>query len=429
MSSRQYSWLTPHHASNTLLRSQFKTYSKDGGDIPVPTFIPSYAVAEGARQSQRKQRTQVIAAAGTGAALLVAIVLAIVYFCLMHVKRCSSSSSTRRTSVATGSYQPSEETSMKLRSFAIKELEQATSSFNQKNIVGQGGFGRVYKGLLPDGSLVAIKRRFHQPSQYFVQEAMNIGSIRHKHIVSLRGYCQEAHQQMLVYDYLPNTNVGFHLYDAEGSLPLGKLGMQQRLSIALDAAKGLQFLHALEPPLLHMNFKTNNVLVDESFVAKVADFGLSKFMESGSCAAPSSSTDWFLDPELNMGGVYSKKSDVYGFGVFLLELITGRRATSRNPAWHGLNLIEEVRRVSDPSTFCFYDEKLKSSPVTAKQALSVMKLAMQCVDTGARRPTMTAVVHKLEQMVQSGDMGHQPSQPESNCPEISNVALGSELFK
>ncbi|XP_039138242.1 probable leucine-rich repeat receptor-like protein kinase At5g49770 [Dioscorea cayenensis subsp. rotundata] len=378
-------------------------YYKEGGDIPVPTITP-YGSYEDAKN--RKHRTQVIAAAGAGAALFVAMALTIVYLCLMHAKR-----SARRTSAATASSsQHCEETSMrKQRSFTFKELEQATASFNQKNIVGQGGFGTVYKGLLQNGSLVAIKRRFHQPSQHFLQQAMNIGNIQHKHIVKLRGYCQETHQQMLVYDYFPNSNVGFHLYDAEG-LPLGKLGIQQRLSIALDAAKGLQFLHALAPPVLHMNFKTSNVLVDESFIAKVADFGLSKFIERRS-----TTTNWFLDPQLKRGDVFSEKSDVYGFGVFLLELITGYRVTNRNPAWNGLNLIEQARSVSDPSVLCLHDERIKASPVAAKQAWSVMKLAMQCVDAGARRPTMSMVVQELKQIVQ--------------CPVISNVALGSHLFK
>ncbi|XP_070674413.1 probable serine/threonine-protein kinase PBL21 isoform X7 [Malus domestica] len=345
-----YPLLFVTHPSIQLRKEHHKPRSRRieaivDGDNVTPTLTP----VEEVRGNHSSKPKVAAITGGVVATLLVIIIVMLVYICLMRVKRL-----TRRTS-ETASSPPSPTVQWErgdtspyavahspysapnLRQLTILELEQATRNFNEINIIGQGRFGLVYKGLLQDGTIVAIKRRLHAPTQYFFHEVKHVARVNHVHILRLIGYCQDATQQLLVYDYLPNGNVGNHLYDAEG-LPIGKLGIKHRLSIALGAAKGLAHLHSLVPPLLHMHFGTSNVLLDESFTAKVSDYGLTKLLV-GHHAGSSSAVDCFRDPELDSSKKFSEISDVYSFGVFLLELISGREANARNQLNSGDNLI------------------------------------------------------------------------------------------
>ncbi|RXI04573.1 hypothetical protein DVH24_038847 [Malus domestica] len=398
------------------------------GDNVTPTLTP----VEEVRGNHSSKPKVAAITGGVVATLLVIIIVMLVYICLMRVKRL-----TRRTS-ETASSPPSPTVQWErgdtspyavahspysapnLRQLTILELEQATRNFNEINIIGQGRFGLVYKGLLQDGTIVAIKRRLHAPTQYFFHEVKHVARVNHVHILRLIGYCQDATQQLLVYDYLPNGNVGNHLYDAEG-LPIGKLGIKHRLSIALGAAKGLAHLHSLVPPLLHMHFGTSNVLLDESFTAKVSDYGLTKLLV-GHHAGSSSAVDCFRDPELDSSKKFSEISDVYSFGVFLLELISGREANARNQLNSGDNLILQVKDCKDLDRFV--DETLGGmSRQTAKQ---MMELALMCVDGSERRPQMQIVVEELERIRRGRESNHFHIEVDE---EIGAVTLGSELFK
>ncbi|TYI12447.1 hypothetical protein ES332_A09G278500v1 [Gossypium tomentosum] len=210
------------------------------------------------------------------------------------------------------------------KEFMLEELEQATKQFAESSLIGYGSFGLVYKGLLRD-VVVAIKRHPGIPRPEFVAGVMYLSEIQHRNLVTLLGYCQEGGSQMLVYEYLPNGSMCNHLYDTGREAPT-RLEFKQRLSIALGAARGLCHLHGLKPPLIHKNFKTGNVLVDEDFIAKVADAGVSMLLEKIEEASPSytSSVNIFRDPEVEVLGSFTETSDVYSFGAFLLELITGQ---------------------------------------------------------------------------------------------------------
>ncbi|XP_020085896.1 probable serine/threonine-protein kinase At1g01540 isoform X2 [Ananas comosus] len=218
------------------------------------------------------------------------------------------------------------------RPFTLEELEQATKNFSESNLVGAGSFGLVYKGLLLDGRIVAIKRRLGSPKQEFVEEVKRLADIWHRNLVTLIGYCQEGGLQMVVSEYLPNGSVCGHLYDT-GRDSVTRLEFKQRLSIAIGVAKGLSHLHSLAPPLVHKDFKTSNVLVDENFIAKVADAGIVRLVQrsEGVGSSHTSGCNIFLDPEVNSSGQLSESSDVYSFGVFLLELITGQEVVRHIP--------------------------------------------------------------------------------------------------
>ncbi|KAM1951654.1 hypothetical protein ACFX15_006241 [Malus domestica] len=296
------------HSSIQLQKEHHKPRSRRiaaivDGDNGTPTLTPVEKVR--GNHSTKPKVAAIIG--GVVATLLVIIVVMLVYICLMRVKRLTRQTSETVSSAPSppvqwerGDASPyaiahSPYSAPNLRQLTILELEQATCNFSETNIISQGRFGLVYKGLLQDGTIVAIKRRLHAPTQYFFHEVKHVARVNHMHILRLIGYCQDATQQLLVYDYLPNGNVGNHLYDAEG-LPIGRLGIRQRLSIALGAAKGLAHLRSLVPPLLHMHFRTSNVLLDENFTAKVSDYGLTKLLV-GHHAGSSSAVDCFVDPE------------------------------------------------------------------------------------------------------------------------------------
>ncbi|XP_015581542.1 probable serine/threonine-protein kinase PBL28 isoform X1 [Ricinus communis] len=398
-----------------------------GRDNGVPTLTPLQPAND--KKSSKQKFAAIIA--GAGAALLVIVIVALVYMCLMRIKKVlrhrsetASSMPSSPSDLARGNIFPyaaaqSPFNARDLRQLSIVEVEHATHNFSQSNIIGEGSFGFAYKGLLLDGSIVAIKRCLHKPVQDFVHEVKHIASVHHKHLVDLIGYCEDTHQKFLVYDYISNGNVGSYLYDSEG-LPIGKLDMRQRLSIALGAAKGLQYLHSMVPPLLHMHFRSSNVLLGDNIIAKVSDYGLLKLAMESHRAGTSSAIDYFLDPELSLSKNFSERSDVYSFGVFLLELISGHEARGRYMSISGHNLIQESRECNLEN---FIDRTLGERTIQAAKPL--MELALQCIDVSMKRPSMTRIVQEIEQ-IQGREIRY--SQAEFD-EEIGSVTLGSELFK
>ncbi|GMI72164.1 hypothetical protein like AT3G26700 [Hibiscus trionum] len=308
------------------------------------------------------------------------------------------------------------------RQFVLEELEQATKQFSESNLIGYGIFGPVYKGLLRD-IVVAIKRHPGAPRPEFVAGVTYLSEIRHRNVVSLLGYCQVGGSQMLVYEYLPNGSMCNHLYDTGRDAPT-RLEFKQRLSIALGAARGLCHLHGLKPPLIHKNFKTANVLVDEDFIAKVADAGVSELLEKIEEAGPSytSSANIFRDPEVEVSGSFTQTSDVYSFGVFLLELVTGQdQAVHMNHLGSNESLIQWVQ--SRLSSNDFVDHRLVGS-FTMDGIRDLIKLTLKCMSfPGKRRPDMNMVSVQLEQ-IREKEMEMTTVRGEGTA----KITLGSELF-
>ncbi|XP_062179269.1 probable receptor-like protein kinase At2g39360 isoform X2 [Phragmites australis] len=309
-----------------------------------------------------------------------------------------------------------------VRQFSLEELVQATKNFSEANVVGAGSFGLVYMGLLLDGTVVVIKRRVAAPRQEFAEEARWLSEIRHRNIVTLIGYCQEGGLQMLVYEYLSNGSVCGHLYDT-GKGSMTRLEFKQRLSISIGAAKGLNHLHSFVPPLIHKDFKTNNVLVDENFIAKVADAGLVRLLRGSEDVGPSHgfSSSVYQDPEVHSVEQFSESSDVYSFGVFLLELITGKEAAclippeSREPLAHWM----EAHFSSDE----LIDPRLGGS-FTSESMKELIGLTFQCLNPSSRRrPKMRLVVTELDQILET-----EMSMTTIMGDGTAIVTLGSQLF-
>ncbi|XP_017699436.1 probable serine/threonine-protein kinase At1g01540 [Phoenix dactylifera] len=308
------------------------------------------------------------------------------------------------------------------RQFTLEELSQATKSFDECNLVGSGSFGLVYKGLLLDGTIVAIKMRRGSPQPEFVEEVKKLSEICHRNLVTLIGYCQEGGLQMLVFEYLPNGSISHHLYDTGRDIAM-RLEFKQRLSVAIGTAKGLNHLHSLVPQVVHKDFKSSNVLVDENFIAKVADAGIAKLLQRLDNAGPSRSSDGnvFQDPEVEEFGALSEASDVYSFGVFLLELITGREAAHLLSPESEESLVQwvEGHLVSND----LIDRRLGSS-FTSEGMKDLIGLTLRCLNPSGRgRPKMSSVATELDRILET----------EMTLTTVMGdgtaiVTLGSQLF-
>ncbi|KAG8646134.1 probable receptor-like protein kinase At1g11050 [Manihot esculenta] len=224
----------------------------------------------------------------------------------------------------------------------IHDLEKATENFSQKNFIGRGGFGFVYKGVLSDGTTVAVKRIIESDFQgdaEFCNEVEIISNLKHRNLVPLRGCCvadqdenyaEKGSQRYLVYDYMPNGNLDDHLFPSfDDKTRKNLLTWPQRKSIILDVAKGLAYLHyGVKPAIYHRDIKATNILLDGDMRARVADFGLAKQSKEGQSHLTTrvAGTHGYLAPEYALYGQLTEKSDVYSFGVVVLEIMCGRKA-------------------------------------------------------------------------------------------------------
>ncbi|KAJ7964334.1 GPCR kinase [Quillaja saponaria] len=296
----------------------------------------------------------------------------------------------------------SSKTSIKIdgvRGFTYEEMTLATNNFNSSTQVGQGGYGKVYKGILADGTLVAIKRAQEgslQGEKEFLTEIQLLSRLHHRNLVSLIGYCDEEDEQMLVYEFMSNGTLRNHL-SANSKKPLS---FATRLKIALGSAKGILYLHnEADPPIFHRDIKASNILLDSKFTVKVADFGLSRLAPvpdiEGIVPAHVSTvvkgTPGYLDPEYFLTHKLTDKSDVYSLGVVFLELLTGMQ-----PISHGKNIVREVNvAYQSGMVFSVIDGQMGSYPSGCVEKF--LSLALKCCqDETDARPTMAEVVRELE---------------------------------
>ncbi|KAH7518974.1 hypothetical protein FEM48_Zijuj09G0228500 [Ziziphus jujuba var. spinosa] len=385
-----------------------------------------------------------IVGGAAGAVALVGIIVLLIWFCLVKTRSVSRTSETGSSdpSLQVGRHAGVELSIRETRRFQIEELSLATKNFSDRSLIGVGKFGEVYKGLLHDGMIVAIKKRPGAPSQEFVNEVHYLSAIRHRNLVTLLGYCQENNLQFLIYEHIPNGSVSSHLYGA-GLDSREKLEFKSRLTVALGAAKGdplqnqthlsyllagLAHLHSLSPRLVHKDFKTANVLVDENFIAKVADAGIRNFLGRVNTAGPSSQVtadEIFLSPEVREFGRFSEKSDIYSFGVFLLELVSGREATELASSDSSQNLVEWVQNIRDNSNMSTIIDQRLGNSFTAEGMEELIQLIVRCVEPSSEsRPAMSDVVTELDRILEkevslTTIMGEEPP----------NVMLGSQLFR
>ncbi|XVE89312.1 hypothetical protein DITRI_Ditri19aG0192300 [Diplodiscus trichospermus] len=289
------------------------------------------------------------------------------------------------------------------RCFSFEELKKYTNNFSEANDIGSGGYGKVYRGTPSTGELIAIKRAQQgsvQGGLEFKTEIELLSRVHHKNVVSLLGFCFEQGEQMLIYEYVPNGSLSETLSGKSGI----RLDWSRRLKIALGAARGLAYLHELaNPPIIHRDIKSTNILLDDRLNAKVADFGLSKPMgdsEKGHVTTQVKGTMGYLDPEYYMTQQLTEKSDVYSFGVLMLEIITARKPIER-----GKYIVREVRMSMDTTKSLYNLQEILDPSIgletTPKGLELFVDLAMRCAEeAGADRPTMGEVVKEIENIMQ-----------------------------
>lgn len=297
--------------------------------------------------------------------------------------------------------------------FTYEEMKLATKHFRPDQVLGEGGFGIVYKGVIDENvrpgyktTRVAIKEldpEGLQGDREWLAEVNYLGQLQHPNLVKLIGYCCEGDHRLLVYEYMASGSLEKHLFPRI----CATLTWSKRMKIALDAAKGLAFLHTAERPIIYRDFKTSNVLLDADFNAKLSDFGLAKDGPMGDQTHVSTrvmGTYGYAAPEYVMTGHLTARSDVYGFGVVLLEMLIGRRAMDKSRPSREHNLVEWARPLLNHSKklLRILDPRLEGQYST-KIAVKVANLAYQCLSQNPKgRPVMSQVVEILEALQTRG---------------------------
>ncbi|GMN41294.1 hypothetical protein TIFTF001_010518 [Ficus carica] len=309
--------------------------------------------------------------------------------------------------------------------FTFPELAMATKNFSLENKLGAGSFGVVYRGKLADGREVAIKRsemgqmtrKYQEKESAFESELAFLSRLHHKHLVKLVGFCEEKEERLLVYEYMKNGALYDHLHDKNNVEKQSSVlnSWKIRIKIALDAARGIEYLHNYAvPPIIHRDIKSSNILLDANWTAKVSDFGLSLMgPESGRDFRPTKAagTVGYIDPEYYGLNVLTAKSDVYGLGVVLLELLTGKRAIFKNGEDGGMPI--SVVDFAVPAIMAgelakVLDQRAGLPELNEGEAVELVAYtAMHCVNLeGKERPTMIDIVANLERALSLCDDSH-----------------------
>nr|WIL59882.1 nodulation protein [Melilotus officinalis] len=341
---------------------------------------------------------------------------------------------------------PSLALGLKGGTFSYEELAAATNGFIDSNLIGQGGFGYVHKGVLPSGKEIAVKSLKSgsgQGEREFQAEIDIISRVHHRHLVSLVGYCICGGQRMLVYEFISNNTLEYHLHGKGRPT----MDWQTRMRIAIGSAKGLAYLHEdCHPRIIHRDIKAANVLIDDSFEAKVADFGLAKLTSDNNTHVSTRvmGTFGYLAPEYASSGKLTEKSDVFSFGVMLLELVTGKRPVdasitmddslvdwARPLLTHGLEEDGNFSELVDP----FLEGNYNPHELTRMAACAAASIR----HSAKRRPKMSQIVRTLEGDVSLDDLkegirpghtpGHNAVNASSSGSEYDTVQYNSDMQK
>ncbi|KAL1358075.1 hypothetical protein AAHE18_04G008400 [Arachis hypogaea] len=313
--------------------------------------------------------------------------------------------------------------STNLKSFSFNDLKEATKNFRRENLIGEGGFGRVFKGWIDgnnyaptkpgSGIVVAIKSlkpESFQGHKEWLAEVSYLGQLHHENLVKLIGYCLEGKNRLLVYEFMQKGSLENHLFK-KGVQPIP---WATRINIAVGVARGLSFLHSLDANVIFRDLKASNILLDSDFNAKLSDFGLARDGPTGDNTHVSTrviGTQGYAAPEYVATGHLTPRSDVYSFGVVLLELLTGRRALEDDrPGFSEETLVDWARPfLSDNRRVLRIMDTRLGGQYSKKGAQAMASLALQCLNTDPKlRPPMVDALATLEGLNSSNSMPRTP---------------------
>eukprot|EP00257_Ricinus_communis_P017086 XP_015575438.1 probable serine/threonine-protein kinase PBL7 [Ricinus communis] len=361
----------------------------------------------------RKQRIALVAIVVIASLAVTSLLVAFSYYCYIRNKLSKRFDTQKRFKYEEkGNFENLQVATEKgLQVFTFKQLYSATGGFSKSNVVGHGGFGSVYRGVLNDGRKVAVKlmdQGGKQGEEEFKVEVELLSHLRSPYLLALIGFCSDSNHKLLVYDFMENGGLQEHLYPTSGHRAMHlRLDWETRLRIALEAAKGLEYLHEhVSPPVIHRDFKSSNILLDKYFHAKVSDFGLAKLgpdKAGGHVSTRVLGTQGYVAPEYALTGHLTTKSDVYSYGVVLLELLTGRVPVDmKRPPGEGVLVSWVLPRLTDREKVVQIMDPALEGQYSMKEVIQVAAIAAMCVQPEADyRPLMADVVQSLVPLVKT----------------------------
>ncbi|XP_027348796.1 proline-rich receptor-like protein kinase PERK8 isoform X2 [Abrus precatorius] len=313
---------------------------------------------------------------------------------------------------------------------------QSPANFLAQNLLGEGGFGCVYKGLLMDGREVAVKQLKiggGQGEREFRAEVEIISRVHHRHLVSLVGYCISDHQRLLVYDYLPNNTLHYHLHGENRPV----LDWPTRVKVAAGSARGIAYLHEdCHPRIIHRDIKSSNILLDHNFEAQVSDFGLAKLALDSNTHVTTRvmGTFGYMAPEYATSGKLTEKSDVYSFGVVLLELITGRKPVDASQPIGDESLVEWARplltEALDKEDFEILVDPRLGENYNRSEMFRMIEAAAACVrHSSVKRPRMSQVVRALDSLDEFTDLNNGMKPGQSSVFDSAQQSAQIRMFR
>ncbi|KAG6685402.1 hypothetical protein I3842_12G110200 [Carya illinoinensis] len=290
---------------------------------------------------------------------------------------------------------------LKTGTFTLRQIKTATNNFDVANKIGEGGFGSVYKGLLSDGTMMAVKQlssKSKQGNREFLNEIGMISALQHPHLVKLYGCCVEGNQLLLVYEYMENNSLARALFGPE-EYQL-QLDWPTRHRICVGIARGLAYLHEESRlKIVHRDIKATNVLLDKNLNPKISDFGMAKLDEEDNTHISTriAGTYGYMAPEYALHGYLTDKADVYSFGIVALEIVSGKSNTSHRPRGESLHLLDWALVLKEKGNLLDLADPRLSSNYRKEDVMRMINVALLCANVSAAvRPTMSSVVSMLE---------------------------------